>query len=423
MTAATSYRILNETLLPSLLGEVPSVARVLGGLPEDWRIREVGDGNLNLVFLVEGPKGGVCAKQALPYVRAAGAGWPMKPVRAWFEQRCMRIQAPFAAGRTPDLYHYDPDLFLTVMEMLQPHTIMRWGMINAVRYPRFVEHITDYMARTLFLTSDLALAAAEKKAVVADFCGNSEMCKITEDLIFTDPYMLCDRNRWTTPQLDGIAAEFRTDGALKRAISDLKLKFLSDAQALLHGDLHTGSVMVTEDDSRVIDTEFAFCGPMGFDVGTVVGNLLINYHAQDGHARPNDPRADYQRWVLDTVAGVWSGFAEKFAALWETDRTGDAYPRSLFEDAGDVDALRSARDAYVSALYRDTLGFAGAEIIRRILGFAHNIDMDWIEDPDLRALCETRSLRLARAMLVEPERFESIGVLTAGAERLRATVG
>ena len=40
--------------------------------PSDWRIREVGDGNLNLVFIVEGPAGGVVVKQALPYVRLVG---------------------------------------------------------------------------------------------------------------------------------------------------------------------------------------------------------------------------------------------------------------------------------------------------------------------------------------------------------------
>ena len=48
-------------------------------------MREVGDGNLNLVFIVEGPAGGVCVKQALPYVRAAGESWPMPLERAFFE--------------------------------------------------------------------------------------------------------------------------------------------------------------------------------------------------------------------------------------------------------------------------------------------------------------------------------------------------
>ena len=42
--------------------------------------------------------------------------------------------------------------------------------------------------------------------------------------------------------------------------------------------------MMTESDTRIIDPEFAFFGPMGFDVGAVLGNLLMSYFSQDGHA-------------------------------------------------------------------------------------------------------------------------------------------
>jgi 5-methylthioribose kinase len=34
-----------------------------------WLGVQVGDGNLNLVFIVKGPSGSVVVKQALPYVR------------------------------------------------------------------------------------------------------------------------------------------------------------------------------------------------------------------------------------------------------------------------------------------------------------------------------------------------------------------
>ena len=44
---------------------------------------------------------------------------------------------------------------------------------------------------------------------------------------------------------------------------------MGSPEALIHGDLHTGSIMVTESETRVIDPEFAFYGPMGFDVGAV----------------------------------------------------------------------------------------------------------------------------------------------------------
>ena len=87
--------------------------------------------------------------------------------------------------------------------------------------------ISDYLARSLFFTSDMALPADRKKRMVATFCANTELCKITEDLIFTEPYMVHPRNRWTAPQLDSIAAEFRGDAPLKLAISRLKLQFLN----------------------------------------------------------------------------------------------------------------------------------------------------------------------------------------------------
>jgi 5-methylthioribose kinase len=42
--------------------------------------------------------------------------------------------------------------------------------------------------------------------------------------------------------------------------------------------------MVTPDSTQVIDPEFAFYGPMGFDIGAFLGNLILAYFAQDGHA-------------------------------------------------------------------------------------------------------------------------------------------
>ena len=66
-----------------------------------------------------------------------------------------------------------------------------------------------------------------------------------------------------------------------REIGWLKWQFMTQAEALLHGDLHTGSVMVkaaavgAERSTKVIDSEFAFYGPIGFDIGALWGNYLI----------------------------------------------------------------------------------------------------------------------------------------------------
>lgn len=413
------YRSLGEADLRNYLAELPSIAAQLGGPASTWSISEVGDGNLNLVFIVKGTKGGVAVKQALPYVRLVGESWPLPLSRSHYEYLALTHQARLAPGLVPAVLHHDKALALVVMELLEPHIIMRKGLVAGTVYPRFVEQITTFLARTLFRSSDMAVPAAEKKEGIAAFAGNHAMCKITEDLIFTDPYRVAEQNRWTSPWLDATAARFREDLDAHVAISRLKLKFLSSPEALIHGDLHTGSIMVTQGETRVIDPEFAFYGPMGFDIGAVIGNLLMAYLASAGHVRAPGERRDFEAWILQTVENVWMEFSRKFLELWQTEARGDAYPTTLFAGAAGAAWLATERRAYMDRLLLDTVGFAAAKIIRRILGLAHNIDFEWIEDPKRRAICEARSLHLARAMLVDTASFPSIGAVTKAAREAR----
>ena len=167
--------------------------------------------------------------------------------------------------------------------------------------------------------------------------------------------------------------------------------------------------MVTESDTKVIDPEFAVMGPMGFDVGKLLGNLLMSFFSQRGHEREPGERDAYRGWILSTAADVWERFDRRFVELWTAHPTGDGYPAPLFDGAEGRASLREAQAAYMRQLFEDSLGFAGAAMVRRTLGLAHNIDMEWIEDPDLRATCERRNLRLARELLTRAGRFRYRG--------------
>jgi 5-methylthioribose kinase len=419
MAQAEGYRILHEADLRDYLAGVPDLKALLGGEAASWSITEVGDGNLNLVFIVKGGRSGVAVKQALPYVRLVGESWPLPLSRAHYEYLALSRQAQLAPGLVPALLHHDEALALTVMELLEPHIIMRKGMVAGTQYPGFASDITTFMARTLFFTSDLALSAADKKEAIADFAGNHALCKITEDLIFTDPYRVAVQNHWTVPYLNTLAASLRADLELHVAISRLKLKFMASPEALIHGDLHTGSVMVTEGQTRVIDPEFAFYGPMGFDVGAVLANLLMAYFASSGHERSPGDRRAFEGWVLETVEQVWNEFARKFLDLWRAGAAGDAYPASLFAGEKGAARLEDERQAYMQRLFADTVGFAAAKTIRRIFGLAHNIDFELIEDPRRRAISEARAVRLARTMMLEAGAFPTIADVTAAARKLR----
>jgi 5-methylthioribose kinase len=402
------YRTLDSASLVELLAGLNDLRALLGSRPDDWQVSEVGDGNLNLVFIVEGPEGSVCVKQALPYLRVAGPSWPIPLERAFFEHSYYVAVAPFVGKLIPKIYHHDSDLYCTVMERLSPHIIVRHGLIAGRRYPNLAHDMGEYVARASFFTSDLAWPFERKMDGIARFAGNKALMRITVDLIFRDPYIADGRNRHTSPQLDEVAAALRRDGPLKAAVARFGQQFLNQTQSLIHGDLHSGSVMVAEDDTRVIDPEFAFYGPIGFDLGAFFGNLLLSWYSQPGHATSTDDRLAYQDWILDQAKTFWETFRSRFLALWAAHAKGDAWPVAMFSAPEDTAALDSARNAFLNSLFADMLGFAACKMIRRILGFAHVIDFDRIQDPALRGRCEAKALALAHLLLTRPEQFRSV---------------
>src|SRR5262249_26869486 len=159
-------------------------------------------------------------KQALPYVRLVGESWPLTLRRAFFEHQALLTQRRVVPAHVPEIFHFDETLALTVMAYLTPHVILRKGLIRGVVYPKLADHMAPFMAETLFATSDLGQPAADKKRQMALFCDNVELCRITEDLVFTDPWREAALNRWTSPQLDATAAAAREDGPWKRAAQD-----------------------------------------------------------------------------------------------------------------------------------------------------------------------------------------------------------
>ena len=413
-----TYKILDLEGVLQLVNGLSEIRARLGGEPSSWRLREVGDGNLNLVFLIDGPAGAVCVKQALPYVRAAGPSWPLSLERAFFEYSYYRVVAPHVGARIPEIYHYDRRLYCTIMERLSPHVILRQGLIAGHRYPNVARDVGGYVARACFLTSDLAQPCERKMENVALFAANHALTRISVELIFADPYYPCERNRHTSPELDELAADLRRDASLKVAVARFGRKFLTQTEALLHGDLHSGSVMVAAGDTRVIDPEFALYGPIGFDLGAFFGNLLLNWYSQPGHATALDDRVEHQAWILDQARIFWETFRATFLALWAEHAHGDAYPDALFSYPEDAVHLQAARGAYLDAVFADMIGFAACKMIRRILGFAHVIDFESIQDSARRATCEAGALALARSMLTHPAQFLSMNSVIDALPRL-----
>jgi len=405
-----TYTPLTVDTLAARMGQITAITDHLGSDTTTWSATEVGDGNLNLVFIVKSDVGSVIVKQALPYVRLVGDSWPLPLKRAFFEYHALTRQAARDPGSVPDIYHFDEVQAIIVMQFFTPHIILRHSLMAGTRHDGMATVMGQFCARTLFRGSDLSMPASQRKADVALFADNDELCDITETLIFSDPYFDAERNHHT-PQLDTLVAELRADVDLKVEAQHLKAKFCNNAETMLHGDLHTGSIMVTADETKIIDPEFVLYGPMGFDIGILLGNFWMAFFAQPGHAETPNGRADYQDWILGVIDGIWATFTDEFSRLWRSERTGILYEKSLFEDQGHNLASEQALAHRLQDIWQDSLGFAGVEIIRRTLSLAHIAENDSIENENLRADCEARGLKLGRQLVVNRNRMNSIATV------------
>lgn len=366
-------------------------ARQYGGVAEAHTLvaaEEIGDGNLNLVFKIRDTQGvsRVIVKQALPYVRCVGESWPLTLDRARIEAETLLTHAQFCPQHTVAVSHYDPELAVMVQEDLSDHRIWRHELVAGCHYPQAASQLGEYLAQTLFHTSDFYQLPHDKKAAVSRFT-NPELCQITEDLFFTDPYSDHERNHFEPELLPNVLA-LREDRALKRAVAALKHGFLTKAEALLHGDVHSGSIFVAEGKLKVIDAEFGFYGPIGFDVGSALGNLLLNYCGVPGLLGAEAAKiARSQR--LEECVTLWRTFAERFTVLCAEQGREPAL------------AADGYAELFLRQVWHDAVGYCGSELIRRTIGLAHVADLDSIADNQARLTAKRHALALGRALIVE----------------------
>ncbi|WP_323640550.1 S-methyl-5-thioribose kinase [Pectobacterium polonicum] len=378
-------------------------ARQYGGVSQPQTLvaaEEIGDGNLNLVFKIKDETGvsRVIVKQALPYVRCVGESWPLTLDRARIEAETLLTHARFCPQHTVAVLYHDPELAVMVQEDLSDHRIWRSELVNGTDYPQAAAQLGEYLAQTLFHTSDFYQHPHEKKAAVSQFT-NPELCQITEDLFFTDPYIDHERNQFDAALTPDVQA-LRDDKALKLAVAGLKHRFLSKAEALLHGDIHSGSIFVAEGRLKAIDAEFGFYGPIGFDVGTAVGNLLLNYCGLPGLLAPREAAAGRER-RLEDIRTLWQTFSARFLALSEDDSRDPSLAESGYA------AL------FLQQVWRDAIGYCGTELIRRTIGLAHVADLDSIQETEARLACQRHALSLGRTLVLAAPHIVDVDALLA----------
>jgi len=386
--------VLSVDTVPGYVAGRPALRGLVD--PETLAVSEVGDGNLNLVFRCADAAGRrLVLKQALPYVRLIGPDWPMTELRATREANAIRAHSA-VSGDVCRLIDFDESRYVLALEDLSDHEVFRTRLNAGGPHGQVAERLAEYVAEVAFGTSFLGLGEEEFRRCAAA-TANPELCAITEDLVLTEPYLGAERNS-VRPALEPVLAWLQVDAAWLAAAMAMKHRFLTGQEALLHGDLHTGSVFVrggcggrggsgagSEADRlsvKAFDSEFACYGPIGFDLGLLWANMLFA-----GARAAALGEQDRARSLFGTVESSWRRFVARMWQRWPDRCSPAKYPDSYLT-------------GWLPEILRDAFGFAGCEAARRTIGLAKVSDLETLED-DAYLVAGTAMLRLSRMLLVE----------------------
>lgn len=350
---------------------------------------EVGDGNINYVFIIKDKNSdkSIVLKHADVLLRSSGRELDVDRNR--IEAEVLKLQFSYAPDLVPEVYMYDPIMCVVVMEDVSAYKNLRKELMARKTFPKLADDITTFMVNTLLPTTDLVMDSGKKKDLQSSYI-NKDLCLISEDLVFTEPYIdYKGRNIVIPENMDYVKEHVYGDVDLVREAGILKNAFMNNAQALLHGDLHSGSIFVNQDGTKVLDPEFAFYGPIGYDLGNVIGNLMFSW----AHAGVIYGDKDFTLWTEETITNIVTLFEEKFKALYDQIVT-------------DVMAKTPAYKAwYLESVLADAAGCAGTEIIRRVVGDSKVAEVSDIENTENRVTVERLLIGIGKTLIKERTRF------------------
>ena len=336
---------------------------------EETECREIGDGNINYVFQVRSLRDGrsVIVKQADRLLRSSGR--PLDIYRNKIEAAILQLEGELAPGFVPEVYYYDEVMAATSMEDVSAYGNLRKELMANRVYPHLSENISTFMVDTLLPTTDLVLDAEEKKRRVK-FYTNPELCKITEDLVLTEPYY-----------------DYKGRNIITPGNEDFVRRFLYEDE---HGDLHSGSIFANETGLKVLDPEFAFYGPMGYDIGNVIGNLFFSW-ANKAFTCPE------QTGAIDAleriIAETYDLTREKLEKKYDELVTLPFYRTEAF------------RSGWLDSVMADSVGYAGTEIVRRTVGDSKVMEISSVTDPAQRIPLDRALVKLGVALIKRREQL------------------
>jgi 5-methylthioribose kinase len=346
-------RLSESNVFEYLRGRLPELAAARGPA----RCEPAGDGNINWVVRVRAGGRSVVVKQAGPTL-ARFPEYAASPERILHEARYYAAVAPFDTTRVcPAVLDVDPAAHALVLEDLAPAERLDAALRRGAAAAAGVCEIAAFLGR---------VHAGVRESATLDAFPDGEsdggVLALHLDHVFRLPFAPNDFP--LSPAMRAAAETIRSDGPLRARIAEVETTCRARGAALVHGDVQPTNILLGAGGAKLLDAEIAHAGNPHFDLGLLVGHLVL---ADVARGRPGEA-------------------AERVAPVWR------AYGEARGDGGGDF--------AGVAAV-------AGIEILRRTIGAARvpEVETDAVA---VRAVAAGR--RLVADPPTDPARLRELGL-------------
>jgi 5-methylthioribose kinase len=234
---------------------------------------------------------------------------------------------------------------------------------------------------------------------MAQALANPHMHGLFDYFIFEETFF---HKKAINPLVEDEVAQLLADEALQREVLLLRNRYNTCPQTIIHNDFHTSNICVGETAVKIFDAESATFGPIGFDLGRLIGNLVLNYASWEGiDAISAAEKDDFRDFILASITEIYQQFTQTFSTLW------------LAEARPEYRRVESFLDVYLCQVLQDLVGFAGCVCLARIYDDAECYEYQKFRTLEQKADAQRLAMHLTKALIMKRTKIETIHDLTA----------
>ncbi|PIK37560.1 putative methylthioribose kinase 1 [Apostichopus japonicus] len=317
---------------------------------DDLSFTEPGVGNVNYVMRVSSktdPRKTVIVKLAGPIIKVLGPNYPLDKNRNNLERKALRKLHDVCPGQVPEVFHWDKEESFMIMQDLKHYEDMNWALMRGDIKQGAFRNIVEF-ATTLHRVTHKKYCPEEEFEVMKQTFRNETMRNVHYTYVFTCPWIKDHPANFPSAAAKEYHALLYENKRVVSNTLELREIYMTKKECLLHGDMHSGSVMTNGEDVKIIDAELVCVGPQSLDLAFLLAHFLYFYHVH--RIYPRKDGEDFASRLRTMMCNAVKQYFQEIST-WLTEKE-------------------------CETIIQEVVGFTGCEMCKRTFSAAHYHESD-----------------------------------------------